>query len=76
MNCTFLSVENHRVNDHIDLFDLGIGLLRDHIADAGDNGVAQSGDVVILSPACASFDMFKNFMLRGDAFKKIVENLE
>ena len=33
------------------------------------------GDVVILSPACASFDMFKNFEVRGNEFKKIVNNL-
>ena len=37
---------------------------------------AEEGDVVILSPACASFDKFKNFMLRGEAFKKIVNELE
>lgn len=37
---------------------------------------AEFGDVVILSPACASFDKFKNFMLRGEAFKKIVYELE
>lgn len=33
---------------------------------------AESGDVVILSPACASFDLFKNFEERGKAFKDIV----
>ena len=38
--------------------------------------MAQPGDIVILSPACASFDKFKNFMLRGEAFKKIVNELE
>ena len=36
---------------------------------------AQPGDVVILSPACASFDHFKNFMERGAAFKKIIYGL-
>lgn len=36
---------------------------------------AKPGDVVILSPACASFDKFKNFMERGAAFKKIVYGL-
>ncbi|MBQ7565916.1 MAG: UDP-N-acetylmuramoyl-L-alanine--D-glutamate ligase [Oscillospiraceae bacterium] len=37
---------------------------------------AQSGDVVTLSPACAAFDQFKNFMERGKTFKKIVMELE
>ena len=36
---------------------------------------ARPGDVVILSPACASFDKFKNFMERGAAFKKIIYGL-
>lgn len=33
---------------------------------------ARPGDVVILSPACASFDKFKNFVERGNTFKEIV----
>ncbi len=37
--------------------------------------VAQPHDVVLLSPACASFDMFKNFEDRGDKFKALVERL-
>ncbi|HEX7483811.1 MAG TPA: UDP-N-acetylmuramoyl-L-alanine--D-glutamate ligase [Candidatus Saccharimonadales bacterium] len=37
---------------------------------------AQSGDVVILSPASASFDMFKNYGDRGDQFIAAVEKLE
>ena len=36
---------------------------------------AEPGDVVILSPASASFDHFKNFMERGDTFKKAVWEL-
>jgi UDP-N-acetylmuramoylalanine--D-glutamate ligase len=34
------------------------------------------GSIVLLSPACASFDMFDNFEHRGDVFKKIVERLD
>ena len=33
---------------------------------------AESGDVVLMSPASAAFDQFKNFMVRGDFYKKLV----
>ena len=36
---------------------------------------AVAGDVVTLSPACASFDMYPNFMVRGNKFKEIVKGL-
>jgi UDP-N-acetylmuramoylalanine--D-glutamate ligase len=36
---------------------------------------ARSGEVVLLSPACASFDAFENFERRGDRFREIVEAL-
>ena len=37
---------------------------------------AKSGDAVLLSPACASFGMFKNYEERGRIFKEIVRSLE
>ncbi len=37
--------------------------------------IAEPGDVVILSPACASFDMFKNFTERGERFVELVNSL-
>lgn len=38
--------------------------------------LAKSGDVIILSPACASFDMFKNYQDRGEQFTKEVRRQE
>ena len=37
--------------------------------------LSQPGDVVLLSPACASYDMFDNFEHRGDVFRNAVEAL-
>jgi UDP-N-acetylmuramoylalanine--D-glutamate ligase len=38
-------------------------------------GAAQAGEVVLLSPACASFDQFRDYEARGDAFRAAVEAL-
>lgn len=48
--------------------------LSDAVRLARENAVA--GDVVMLSPACASFDYFKNFMERGKLFKELVNSLK
>ena len=37
---------------------------------------AERGDVVLLSPACSSFDMFDNYEHRGDTFKRLVMSLQ
>ena len=39
------------------------------------NAAAQPGDIVLLAPACASFDQFKNYEHRGQVFKQIVRGL-
>lgn len=36
---------------------------------------AREGDVVLMSPASAAFDQFKNFMVRGEAYKKLIREL-
>ncbi len=50
------------VNDYIE----AVSMARSH---------AENGDCVLLSPACASFDMFKSFEQRGDYFKELVNQL-
>jgi UDP-N-acetylmuramoylalanine--D-glutamate ligase len=72
------------------VFGESAGLLRDALADIVDILPAQSmaeavctaareavpGDVVLLSPACASFDMYTSYGHRGDDFKDQVKQLK
>ena len=37
--------------------------------------IATKGDIVLLSPACSSYDRFKNYEQRGQYFKELVRNL-
>ncbi|RTE65189.1 UDP-N-acetylmuramoyl-L-alanine--D-glutamate ligase [Amphritea opalescens] len=63
------------------LIDQAVSCLEGHYAESMTAAVelatslAQPGDIVLLSPACASFDMFSGFPARGDAFIESVEAL-
>jgi len=50
---------------------LRAGAMEEAVALAG--GAARSGDAVLLSPACASFDMFRDYKHRGEMFRAAVE---
>ncbi len=52
---------------------LGADSLEEAVRAAAAN--ARAGDVVVLSPACSSFDMFRNFEERGEAFREAVRGL-
>lgn len=61
-----------------DLGDLATTILADSMKEAvlAAFSVARPGDVVLLSPACASFDMFKDYADRGNQFARCVEELK
>jgi UDP-N-acetylmuramoylalanine--D-glutamate ligase len=59
---------------NVECYNLGSALTMSDIVDLAHRQ-ATEGDIVILSPACASFGMFKNYSDRGDQFVRAVENL-
>jgi UDP-N-acetylmuramoylalanine--D-glutamate ligase len=71
-----LGIDNKKIIDVFgDLVDVMIEV--DNMKDAVKMAqrLTEKGDAVLLSPACASFDLFKNYEDRGDQFKKAVRDL-
>ena len=72
----YLGADNKKLHDFFDSFGLPVAdvhSMEDAVKAAHD--MAKPGETVLLSPCCASFDLFKSYENRGDIFKECVRNL-
>ena len=72
----YLGLHNEKLHAFFDSFDLPIAdvqSMEDAVTAAYK--MAKKGETVLLSPCCASFDLFKSYEDRGDQFKKCVRDL-
>ena len=72
----YLGADNQKLHDNFDA--LGIPVRDTHSMKecvAACYEMAKTGDTVLLSPCCATFDLFKNMEDRGEQFKTLVRNL-
>jgi UDP-N-acetylmuramoylalanine--D-glutamate ligase len=71
-----LGVENKKIIDAFgNIVDIMVEVDNMHDAVNTARHIAEKGDTVLLSPACASFDLFQNYEDRGNQFKREVRNL-
>lgn len=72
----FMGLHNEKLHEHFDGFGLQIIDTNNlHDAIQGAYNAAKEGDTVLLSPCCASFDLFKSYEDRGNQFMEAVRKL-
>ena len=72
----YMGLHNEKLHDFFDGFGLPVAEVQS-MEEAGNAAykMAKKGETVLLSPCCASFDLFKSYEDRGEQFKKCVRNL-
>ena len=73
----YLGLHNEKLHEFFDKLGLPVADINTGMKDAVEAAykLAKKGETVLLSPCCASFDLFKSYEDRGDQFKKYVREL-
>ena len=73
----YLGLHNEKLHAFFDRFGLPVADVQTGMKDAVEAAykLAKKGETVLLSPCCASFDLFKSYEDRGDQFKEYVRAL-